>query len=236
MIEFKDVHKKYGKLEVLKGVSFTIKDGGIFAILGPNGSGKTTSMKSFLGMVIPTKGDIFFNGKSIKNQWAYREQISYLPQIANFPSNLKVKELIAMIKNIKKLPCHDQELIELFGLQKHLNKSLGNLSGGTKQKVNLVLTFMVDVPVLVLDEPTSGLDPIAILALKKLILREKEKGKTILITSHILSFIEELSDEILFILEGNIYFRGTPQQLLEPTQKNNFQEAIAELLKNEKYD
>lgn len=236
MIEFKDVHKKYGKLEVLKGVSFTIKDGGIFAILGPNGSGKTTSMKSFLGMVIPTKGDIFFNGKSIKNQWTYREQISYLPQIANFPSNLKVKELIAMIKNIKKLPCHEQELIELFGLQKHLNKSLGNLSGGTKQKVNLVLTFMVDVPVLVLDEPTSGLDPIAILALKKLILREKEKGKTILITSHILSFIEELSDEILFILEGNIYFRGTPQQLLETTQKNNFQEAIAELLKNEKYD
>lgn len=236
MIEFKDVHKKYGKLEVLKGVSFTIKDGGIIAILGPNGSGKTTSMKSFLGMVIPTKGDIFFNGKSIKNQWAYREQISYLPQIANFPSNLKVKELIAMIKNIKKLPCHDQELIELFGLQKHLNKSLGNLSGGTKQKVNLVLTFMVDVPVLVLDEPTSGLDPIAILALKKLILREKEKGKTILITSHILSFIEELSDEILFILEGNIYFRGTPKQLLETTQKNNFQEAIAELLKNEKYD
>ena len=236
MIEFKDVHKKYGKLEVLKGVSFTIKDGGIFAILGPNGSGKTTSMKSFLGMVIPTKGDIFFNGKSIKNQWAYREQISYLPQIANFPSNLKVKELIAMIKNIKKLPCHDQELIELFGLQKHLNKSLGNLSGGTKQKVNLVLTFMVDVPVLVLDEPTSGLDPIAILALKKLILREKEKGKTILITSHILSFIEELSNKILFILEGNIYFRGTPQQLLETTQKNNFQEAIAELLKNEKYD
>ena len=236
MIEFKDVHKKYGKLEVLKGVSFTIKDGGIIAILGPNGSGKTTSMKSFLGMVVPTKGDILFNGKSIKNQWAYREQISYLPQIANFPSNLKVKELIAMIKNIKKRPCQDQELIELFGLQKHMNKSLGNLSGGTKQKVNLVLTFMVDVPVLVLDEPTSGLDPIAILALKKLILREKEKGKTILITSHILSFIEELSDEILFILEGNIYFRGTPLQLLETTQKDNFQEAIAELLKNEKYD
>ena len=236
MIEFKDVHKKYGKLEVLKGVSFTIKDGGIIAILGPNGSGKTTSMKSFLGMVVPTKGDILFNGKSIKNQWAYREQISYLPQIANFPNNLKVKELIAMIKNIKKLPCKDQELIELFGLQKHLNKSLGPLSGGPKQKVHLVLTFMVDVPYLVLDEPTSGLDPIAILALKKLILREKEKGKTILITSHILSFIEELSDEILFILEGNIYFRGTPQELLTTTDKENFQEAIAELLKNEKYD
>ena len=194
MIEFKNIHKKYGKLEVLKGVNFSIKDGGIIAILGPNGSGKTTSMKSFLGMVIPSKGDIFFNGKSIKNEWAYREQISYLPQIANFPNNLKVTELISMIKDIKKQECNDKELIELFGLQKHLHKSLGNLSGGTKQKVNLVLTFMVDVPYLVLDEPTSGLDPIAILALKKLIIREKEKGKTILITSHILSFIEELSD------------------------------------------
>ena len=155
MIEFKNIHKKYGKLEVLKGVNFSIKDGGIIAILGPNGSGKTTSMKSFLGMVIPSKGDIFFNGKSIKNEWAYREQISYLPQIANFPNNLKVTELISMIKDIKKQECNDKELIELFGLQKHLHKSLGNLSGGTKQKVNLVLTFMVDVPYLVLDEPTS---------------------------------------------------------------------------------
>ncbi len=236
MIEFKNIHKKYGKLHVLKGVDFSIKDSGIIAILGPNGSGKTTLMKSFLGMVIPTKGEIFLNGKSTKNEWKYREQIAYLPQIANFPSNLKVRELIKMIKKLKNQPCNDEELIELFGLKKHLHKALGNLSGGTKQKVNLVLTFMIDVPYIVLDEPTSGLDPIAILALKKLILKEKQKGKTILITSHILSFIEELSDEILFILEGNIYFRGTPQALLEKTQKTDFQEAIAELLKNEKYD
>jgi len=234
MIEFKDVHKKYGKLEVLKGVSFTIKDGGIFAILGPNGSGKTTSMKSFLGMVIPTKGDIFFNGKSIKNQWAYREQISYLPQIANFPSNLKVKELIAMIKNIKKLPCHDQELIELFGLQKHLNKSLGNLSGGTKQKVNLVLTFMVDVPVLVLDEPTSGLDPIAILALKKLILREKEKGKTILITSHILSFIEELSDVDSLYLRRKYLLQGHSSATAGDHPKEQFPRSYCRTIKKRK--
>lgn len=236
MIEFKNVHKKYGKLNVLKGVSFTIEKPGIIAILGPNGSGKTTSMKSLLGMVIPTSGEIFFDGKPIKNQWNYRNQISYMPQIANFPSNLKVLELIKMIKNIKQQPCNEQELIEMFGLQKHLHKSFGNLSGGTKQKVNIVLSFMIDVPYMVLDEPTSGLDPIAILALKKLIIREKEKGKTILLTSHILSFIEELSDEIFFILEGNIYFRGTPTELLQKTQKTDFQEAIAELLKNEKYD
>lgn len=236
MIEFKDIHKKYGKLHVLKGVDFSINDSGIIAILGPNGSGKTTLMKSLLGMVIPTKGEIFLDGKSTKNEWKYREQIAYLPQIANFPSNLKVRELIKMIKKLKNQPCNDEQLIDLFGLKKHLHKALGNLSGGTKQKVNLVLTFMIDVPYIVLDEPTSGLDPIAILALKKLILEEKQKGKTILITSHILSFIEELSDEILFILEGNIYFRGTPQALLEKTHKTDFQEAIAELLKNEKYD
>lgn len=236
MIEFRNVHKKYGKLEVLKGINFTIEKQGIIAILGPNGSGKTTSIKSLLGMVIPDKGEILLDGKNIKNQWEYREHIAYLPQIANFPANLKVYELLNMIKKIRNQSYNDEELIELFGLKKHLQKSLGNLSGGTKQKVNLVLTFMIDVPYIVLDEPTSGLDPIAILALKKLILKEKEKGKTILITSHILSFIEELSDEIIFILEGNIYFRGTPSSLLSTTGKNDFQESIAELLKNEKYD
>lgn len=236
MIEFNNVHKKFDKLHVLKGIHFTIEENGIFAILGPNGSGKTTLIKSLLGMVIPTQGDIKFQGKSIKNQWDYRQQIAYLPQIANFPNNLKVKELIKLIKQLKNKNTNCEELIEAFNLGKHLEKKLGNLSGGTKQKVNIVLTFMTDAPCLVLDEPTSGLDPISTLELKNLIIKEKQKGKTILMTSHILSFIEELSDEILFILEGNIYFRGTIAELIYKTQKTDFQEAIAQLLKEQSYD
>lgn len=147
-----------------------------------------------------------------------------------FPKKLTVLELLKMIKNLKGKHCETDSLIADFGLEPHLKKSLGNLSGGTKQKVNIVLAFMVDNPLLVLDEPTSGLDPVSLLTLKRLILSEKEKGKTILITSHILSFVEEIADEIVFILEGDIYFQGTVTELLVQTSKSNFEEAIASLL------
>jgi Cu-processing system ATP-binding protein len=231
MIEVKDLHKRFGKNEVLKGIDLSIGDGGIFSILGPNGSGKTTLIKSILGMVIPDRGEIFVDGKSLRNNFKYRNNIDYLPQIANFPGNLKVSELIAMIKDLRstKTP-DDTRLIELFKLQPFLNKKLVNLSGGTKQKVNLVLTFMFDSPLVILDEPTSGLDPISHLRLKQLIFAEKEKGKTILVTSHILSFVEEISDEIVFLLEGKIYFKGSIPELKTKTEQPDFEHAIASIL------
>ncbi len=231
MIEVKQLHKKFGKNEVLKGIDLAISQGGIFSILGPNGSGKTTLIKSILGMVIPDGGEIFVNGKPLKNNYKYRNEIDYLPQIANFPGNLKVNELIAMIKDLRdSKAAKDQELIELFKLQPFLNKKLANLSGGTKQKVNLVLTFMFDSPLIILDEPTSGLDPISHLRLKNLIFSERAKGKTILVTSHILSFVEEIADEIVFLLEGKIYFKGTITELKTKTEQPDFEHAIASIL------
>jgi len=231
MIEIKELHKKFGKNEVLKGLDLTINEGGIFAVLGPNGSGKTTLIKSILGMVIPQSGTISLNGKTIKKDWAYRKDIDYLPQIANFPNNLSVKELIKMIKDLRANNTDkDLELIELFKLGPFLDKKLGNLSGGTKQKVNLVLTFMFDSPLVILDEPTTGLDPISLIRLKDLINKEKAKGKTILITSHIMSFVEEVADEIVFLLEGVIYFKGTIPELKTKTNQPDFEHAIASIL------
>lgn len=231
MINFYDIKKDFGKLEVLKKVNLEIKQGGIFAILGPNGSGKTTLIKSILGMIIPQAGSIKIHNKNILKQWKYRENIDYLPQIANFPSNLKVIELINMIKDIRKGTCRDQELIQLFRIYPFLDKKLGHLSGGTKQRVNLVLAFMFDSPLIILDEPTSGLDPVALITLKELIIKEKEAGKTIIITSHIMSFVEEISDEIVFILDGNIYFQGTISMLKQQTNQDHFEYAIASILK-----
>jgi Cu-processing system ATP-binding protein len=231
MIEIKDLHKRFGKNQVLKGIDLDIHQGGIFAILGPNGSGKTTLIKSILGMVIPQSGTISLKGKTIKKDWKYRNEIDYLPQIANFPNNLSVKELIKMIKDLRaNYTIKDQSLIELFKLESFLDKKLGNLSGGTKQKVNLVLTFMFDSPLIILDEPTTGLDPISLIRLKNLILAEKEKGKTILITSHIMSFVEEVSNEIVFLLEGKIYFKGTISELKSKTDQPDFEHAIASIL------
>ncbi|MFD1616221.1 ABC transporter ATP-binding protein [Gelatiniphilus marinus] len=230
MVSIENLHKKFGKNQVLSGLDLTISEGGIFAVLGPNGSGKTTLIKSILGMVIPNKGHISVLGENIKQNSDYRHKINYLPQIANFPSNLKVKELIKMIKDLRKNTDEDERLIKLFKLEPFLDKKLGNLSGGTKQKVNLVLTFMFDSPLIILDEPTTGLDPISLIRLKDLIQVEKAKGKTILITSHIMSFVEEVSDEIVFLLEGKIYFKGTISELKNKTNQPDFEHAIASIL------
>jgi Cu-processing system ATP-binding protein len=230
MVSIQNLHKKFGKNQVLTGVDLDIKEGGIFAVLGPNGSGKTTLIKSILGMVIPNKGTITIHNQNIKNNSDYRYNIDYLPQIANFPSNLKVKELIKMIKDLRGKTNEDERLIDIFKLTPFLDKKLVTLSGGTKQKVNLVLTFMFNSPLIILDEPTSGLDPISMIRLKDLIQVEKTKGKTILITSHIMSFVEEVSDEIVFLLEGKIYFKGTVSELKTKTNQPDFEHAIASIL------
>jgi len=230
MIEFKNLHKRFGKLIVLDGLDLEISKGGIFAILGPNGSGKTTLIKCLLGMVIPNKGDIIFDKKSVLGKWAYRNNLNYLPQIANFPPNLTVIELIKMVKNLRPKDSDTEELIELFGLKSSLDKKLGNLSGGTKQKVNIVLAFMFDSDLIVLDEPTNGLDPIALIHLKEIIQKEKDKGKTILITTHIMSFVDEVADEIVFLLDGKIYFKGTVEALKKQTNNDNLEHAIANLI------
>ena len=230
MIEFKNLHKRFGKLVVLDGLDLEISKGGIFAILGPNGSGKTTLIKCLLGMVIPNKGDIIFDKNSVLGKWTYRNNLNYLPQIANFPPNLTVIELINMVKNLRPKAANSEDLIELFGLKPFLDKKLGNLSGGTNQKVNIVLAFMFDSDLIVLDEPTNGLDPIALIHLKELIQKEKEKGKTILITTHIMSFVDEVADEIVFLLDGKIYFKGTVDALKKQTNNDNLEHAIANLI------
>jgi len=230
MVNIQKLHKKFGQNVVLNGIDLDINAGGIFAVLGPNGSGKTTLIKSILGMVIPDQGSVMVLGKNIKKTSSYRKEIDYLPQIANFPNNLKVKELITMIKDLRGGESNENELIKRFRLEPYLYKKLGNLSGGTKQKVNIVLTFMFDSPLIILDEPTSGLDPISMIELKNLIQEEKARGKTILLTSHIMSFVEEISDGIVFLLEGQIYFKGTIEELKTKTKQPNFEHAIASVL------
>ena len=121
----------------------------------------------------------------------------------------------------------EEDLIRLFALDTFLDKKLSTLSGGTKQKVNIVLTFMFDSPLIILDEPTTGLDPGSLIKLKELLLREKNKGKTILITTHIMQFVEEMSDEIVYLLEGNIFFKGNVEQLKAKTNQTDFEHAIA---------
>lgn len=230
MIQIENIKKSYGKLEVLQDINLAIEGNKIFSILGPNGSGKTTLIKSILGLAIPDQGAITVNGHPVKKQWEYRKDIDYMPQIARFPENLKVRELIAMVKDLRRQPSKDDELIDYFGLRPFMDKPLRNLSGGTHQKVNVLLGFLFDNPIIILDEPTVGLDPVAMIRLKDLIMEKRKQGKTIILTTHIMSLVEELADEIIFLLEGHIYFRGSLRELNQQTRENNLERSIASIL------
>jgi len=231
MIKIENLNKRFGKLVVLDGLNLSFEKGGIHTILGPNGSGKTTLIKSILGLVIPNSGSIIINKMPVLGRWEYRNKISYMPQIAHFPQNLRVSELFGMIKDLRRGAHDENKLVKGFKLEPFLDKKLGNLSGGTTQKVNIAITFMFDSPLIILDEPTTGLDPVALIHLKKIIKEEKERGKTILISTHIMSLVEEISDEIVFLLEGNIYFQGTVSELKERNSELELEGAIANILR-----
>ncbi len=231
MIHISSLHKSFGRQKVLQGISLDFDKPGITAILGPNGSGKTTLIKSILGMVLPTSGHIHFENKDIKGQWDYRSRIDYLPQIARFPDNLRVNELLRMIRDIRGIPPSSLErLITLFDMEAYMDKRFGNLSGGTKQKANLIQAFMYDSPVLILDEPTNGLDPVALMRLKTLLFEEKQKGKLILITTHIMSFVDEMADDVVFLLDGHVYYRGSVGALKIQFGEQDLEKAIAGIL------
>lgn len=233
MIEVEGLFKSFGKNEVLKGVDFTLSAGKITAVLGPNGSGKTTLIKSLLGMVFPDRGRIKINGHDIQGCWDYRRNIGYLPQIARFPENLKVKELIHMVEDIRGDRSSEAVLLARFGLGPFLDKPLRHLSGGTRQKVNIVLAFMFDCQHYILDEPTAGLDPVAMISFKELMYREKKLGKDILLTTHIISLVEEVADDVILLLDGRVLYNG-PLQGIMPMQDEfglfSLEQAIAKIL------
>lgn len=234
MISIKNLHKSFKKNHVLKGIDVEIRGQGIIALLGPNGSGKTTMLKCFLGMVIPDSGEILFQGNNIIGQYAYRQSVGYLPQIARFPDNLTGRELIELMKSIKCGETREEALINLFDLSSELEKKMSNLSGGNRQKVNITLALMHDSPLIILDEPSAGLDPLSIKKFKDFLRLEKERGKTIIVTTHIMSLAADLADDILFLLDGQVYFQGSLSRLLELQMEDSLENAIAQILDSKK--
>ncbi|MDO6391739.1 ABC transporter ATP-binding protein [Pontibacter sp. BT731] len=234
MIAIENLSKTYGKLTVLKDLTVNFDGGRVVSIIGPNGAGKTTMSKCILGMVLPDSGEIKFNGESVLKKHAYRSQIGYMPQIGKYPENMKIRQVIEMVRDIRKdATVIDEELIGLYGLQNMYDKRMGSLSGGTKQKVSAALAFMFDPQVLILDEPTAGLDPISAEILKCKILKEKKKGKLILITSHIMSEVEEVADEVMCLMDGAVKFHDTISGIKQNTNEERLSRAIAKIMNEE---
>lgn len=234
MIKFTDVKKRFDKFQVLKGINLSFEKGNIVALIGPNACGKTTLIKTLLGMVVPNTGEIQFLGKSVTKDWTYRNEIGYMPQIGRYPENMTVKQVIDMIEDLREVDQSklDRELYDSYELGKILNKRMGTLSGGTRQKVSAYLAFLFNPKMLVLDEPTAGLDPLSSLILKEKIAKERDKGKLILITSHILSELNDIVDHVVYMEEGQIIFDNTFEQLKTETNQTNLAEAIAHVMRS----
>lgn len=234
MIEINDLTKSYGKLNVLANVNVTFSKGECIAIIGPNGCGKTTLIKSILGMVVPNSGDILFNQQSIKKDVAYRNQIGYMPQIGRYPDNMTIGQVLDMIKYVRQYQgALDLDLYQAYMLDNLMNKRMRTLSGGTTQKVSAVLAFMFNPDMLILDEPTAGLDPIAAEVLKDKIIQEKKKGKLIVITSHLLSELDEIVTHIMFMQEGGVRFKKSIEELKQETHQSSLAKAVTYILKNQ---
>ncbi|MGQ9819307.1 MAG: ABC transporter ATP-binding protein [Candidatus Kapaibacteriales bacterium] len=229
MVEIINLTKKYGKLTVLNKINLTIPKFKVSAILGPNGSGKTTLIKSILGLIRINEGKILFDGVDIQNVFTYRQKIGYMPQIGNYPQNLTSQELIKLILDLrfgKGKSTSPNFLIDYFELAPHLNKFIRTLSGGTIQKLSVILALMSDAEVYILDEPTSGLDPISVSKLKNLIKQEQEKGKTFIVVTHQLNDVQAITEHLFFLLEGKLIIDQPVQNFIDQMNEIDLESAI----------
>jgi Cu-processing system ATP-binding protein len=225
------LRKRFGRLEALRGVDCTILPGRITAIVGPNAAGKTTLIKTILGMVRPDSGAVLVDDAVVGRDPAYRERIGYMPQAARFPEQLSGREVIGLLTAVRgRSDGLDDLLIEQFRLEPHLDRPIRTLSGGTRQKLNAAAAFLFRPSLLILDEPTAGLDPVAAGLLKDRVLRAPEEGTTVILTSHIMSEIEELAQDLVFLVEGNVIYQGPVASLLARSGELRLERAIAAIL------
>jgi len=231
MIIATNVSKKFAKLKALDDVSVTCNKGECIGLIGPNASGKTTLIKTILGMVVQDSGFITFNGNNILHHWKYREQIGYMPQTGRYPDNMTIGHVLDMMKDIRgdKVTL-DEDLVNAFELKTLMNKRMRTLSGGTRQKVSASLAFLFSPAVLILDEPTAGLDPVASEILKEKITTEKKKGKLILVTSHVLSELDDLVTQVIYMQEGQVRFHKSIEELRTDTGEEKLNKAIAHFM------
>ena len=237
MIRIKNISKRFKKLQVLDNISAEFQKGQVVSLIGPNGSGKTTLIKCILGMVKADSGAIHVNEMQINGDPSYRSQIGYMPQIGRYPDNMKVGQLFKMLKDIRNNSSNelDLDLLISYQLKDIFEKPMRTLSGGTRQKVSAALAFYFNPDILILDEPTAGLDPLSSEMLKEKIIAEKNKNKLVLITSHILSDLDELTTHVMYMQEGKMQFLKDIETLHEETGETRLGKAIARIMKGEQF-
>lgn len=233
MITASHLTKSFGRLRALDDFSVTMTRGQSVLLIGPNGSGKTTFIKCMLGLVLPDKGELTLDGASLLGNPSLRRAIGYMPQIGRFPDHLRVGQIIEMMREIRR-GTHtrtDEDLIDAFEINRIAHKPARTLSGGTRQKVSACLAFLFDPDILILDEPTAGLDPLAAEILKEKVLSEMGKNKLILTTSHILSDLDEITTDVLHLIDGKLQFYRSIDELRAEHGEEKLGRVVAKIMR-----
>ena len=219
MIETKNLTKNYGTLTAVDDLNLTIKDGDIFGFIGPNGAGKTTTMRVLVTLLEPTRGSAFINGLNVaKDGKKVRRLVGYMPDFMGVYDDLKVFEYLEFFAAAfdierKKRKSIVEGVLELTDLESKKSATVDSLSRGMQQRLGLARVLIHDPKVLILDEPASGLDPRARIEIRELLRELKRMGKTIMISSHILSELEEICDHVGIIEHGRLVFSGTMEEI-----------------------
>lgn len=208
MIEVNHLTKSFGQFTAVNDVSFQINDGETFALLGPNGSGKTTTLKCLVGLTVPTAGEIKVNGLDLwRDAREARRKMSFLPQRLSFHESLTAREVMEFYSDLRKLPAGRIDDVlhnSHFDFNGFCHKPVGELSGGMVQRLGLAVACLPDAPILLLDEPTVSLDPEGAIRFREFLASLKAAGKTIVFSSHVLADVERLADRVAILVNGRL--------------------------------
>ncbi|AZR72863.1 MFS transporter [Anoxybacter fermentans] len=224
MIKVRDLRKRYGSKEALKGISFVVEKGEILGFLGPNGAGKTTTMQILTGYLSPTSGTVTIGEADLlRDPLEVKKQVGYLPENPPVYRDMTVKEYLNFVMELKGVPRKERnnqlsELVERLQLTDVYTRLIGNLSKGYRQRVGLAQAICGDPEVLILDEPTVGLDPQQIITIREFI-RELGRDRTVILSTHILPEVSALCERVLIINQGEIVAEGSPAELSHRLQK-----------------
>ena len=237
-IEVINLSKSYNFKEAVKNINFNIKENEIIGLLGPNGCGKTTTIAMILGLLKPSAGEIFINGKSIeKNRISLLHKMNFISPYIELPKKLTVKQNLIVygkLYSIKNLNDKIKYLVNELRLEDFLNKKTGELSSGQKNKVSLAKALINDPTVLLLDEPTASLDPETADFVRTFIENyKKEKNISVLIASHNMNEIERLCTSVLMMKEGSIIDEGSPNELIKKHGRQNLEEVFLKLTRTQ---
>lgn len=221
MLKIENVTGGYINIPVLKNISFEVGDGELIGLIGLNGAGKSTTINEIIGLLTPYQGQILIDGLTLaQNQAEYRKKIGFIPETPSLYEELTLREHLETVAmaydlNYDEAMTRATELLELFRLSDKLEWFPINFSKGMKQKVMIICAFMVNPSLFIVDEPFLGLDPLAISDLTELLAQEKAKGKSILMSTHVLDAAEKMCDRFVILHQGQIRATGTLAELRE---------------------